>query len=53
MEQSDIEHLAFSILHGTFDNNLIGGCSCELCRKIVVEMTKRCYEEAAKFYGLL
>lgn len=30
----DLEHLAFSILHGTFNQDVTGGCSCDLCTRL-------------------
>ena len=47
----DLEHLAFSILHGTFDPNSPGGCSCEKCEVIRKQIDILCKEEAAKFYN--
>lgn len=46
----EIEHVAFSILHGTFNSESPGGCSCELCTRIQEAIDRQCKEEAAKFY---
>jgi hypothetical protein len=51
MNEKLIEHLAFSILHGTFDINGLGGCSCEICCKIRIKITEIAKEEATKFYN--
>jgi len=51
MENKDIEHLAFSILHGTFNNDSMGGCSCDLCTQIRDKIEELCKEEATKFYN--
>jgi hypothetical protein len=51
MNDNDIEHLAFSILHGTFDRDSPGGCSCELCHKIRAEMENTMKNEVAEFYA--
>lgn len=51
MNDKDIEHLAFSIIHGTFDPNSPGGCSCELCSKISKRIEELCKEEADRFYS--
>jgi hypothetical protein len=50
MMDTEVDHLAFSILHGTFDRDSPGGCSCEDCQHILkrTELMRR--EEAAAFY---
>ena len=48
--ETDLEHLAFSILHGTFNPESPGGCSCELCKQLRDKIDELCKEEAAKFY---
>jgi hypothetical protein len=50
MTNTDIEHLAFSILHGTFNADSPGGCSCKLCAAIRNKIDELCREEAARFY---
>lgn len=50
MTNTDIEHLAFSILHGTFDVDSPGGCSCELCTAIRNKIDELCKDAAAEFY---
>jgi hypothetical protein len=51
MDEKLVAHLAFSILHGTFNMNGTGGCSCENCCKIRIKIAEICKEEAAKFYN--
>jgi hypothetical protein len=51
MADTDIEHLAFSILHGTFNIDSPGGCSCELCTTIRNRINELRKDEAAKFYA--
>lgn len=51
MTADDIKHLAFSILHGTFNMDSPGGCSCELCRQLLDQIKEQCGDEAAKFYN--
>jgi hypothetical protein len=46
----DLTHLAFSILHGTFNADSPGGCSCDLCSELRKTIDDLCKEEAAKFY---
>ena len=46
-----IDHLAFSIVHGTFDEGSPGGCSCEFCAKLSNRIDELYKEEAAKFYA--
>ena len=48
---TDIDHLAFSIIHGTFDKESPGGCNCELCARLLAKIDELCKEEAAKFYA--
>jgi len=51
MTKEEIEHLSFSILHGTFDPEIPGGCSCDFCTTIRLQIVKLKNEEAAKFYN--
>ncbi len=46
-----IDHLAFSIVHGTFIEPQLGGCGCELCQGLLVAIKKLKDEEAAAFYN--
>jgi hypothetical protein len=50
MTKEDIEHLAFSIAHGTFRHDEAGGCSCDLCSAIRTRISELDKEEAAAFY---
>lgn len=50
MENDELKHLALSILHGTFNDNDTGGCSCSICSQIINLMLDLQKEEAAKFY---
>ena len=47
----DLEHLAFSILHGTFGRESPGWCSCTVCAALSVKIDDLCKEEADKFYN--
>jgi hypothetical protein len=47
----DLEHLAFSILHGTFNSESPGGCSCESCKILLAKIDELAAEEATKFYN--
>lgn len=47
----DIKHLAFSIIHGAFDQNSPGGCSCELCQKLLKTIEEMRKNEAADYYN--
>jgi hypothetical protein len=51
IEGKDLEHLAFSILHGTFNWEFSGGCSCESCTALLNKIEELCKEEAARFYA--
>lgn len=51
MTNEDINHLAFSILHGTFDRDATGGCSCADCAALLVKIDDLAREEGAKFYA--
>lgn len=51
MNEKLLEHLAFSILHGTFDANSPGGCSCPDCTKLRNKIDELCKEEATRFYN--
>ena len=51
MKEEDLEHLAFSIAHGTFDSGTSGGCSCTLCRDLVRRVDELQKNEAAEFYN--
>lgn len=44
-----LNHLAFSIAHGTFDDSNPGGCSCEDCVYLVLKIDELRREEAAEF----
>jgi hypothetical protein len=51
---TDIQHLAFSIAHGTFRDDSIGGtggCSCELCQRLLTLIDELRKNEAADFYN--
>jgi hypothetical protein len=50
MKSEEIRHLAFSILHGTFDLASSGGCSCPDCSILLDTIHDLCREEAASFY---
>ena len=49
--EPEIDHLAFSILHGTFDDNSPGGCSCDKCAELMATIKRLQNEEATKFYN--
>lgn len=49
--RTDLKHLAFSVLHGTFNQERPGGCSCELCKRLLDQIDELCKEEAANFYN--
>lgn len=51
MSPKDLEHLAFSITHGTFDRESPGGCSCNLCQQLLKKIDELQKEEATKFYN--
>ncbi len=51
IDPKDLEHLAFSIAHGTFNENNMGGCSCKLCLELRTKIYDLKQEEAAKFYN--
>lgn len=50
LSNTELEHLAFSILHGTFNPDSPGGCGCDTCTAIRSKMDELCKEEAARFY---
>jgi hypothetical protein len=50
-EQEDINHLAFSIAHGTFNPDSLGGCSCELCTQLLAKIEELQKQEATDFYN--
>jgi hypothetical protein len=50
MTTEEIDHLAFSIMHGSFVQGQ-GGCSCTECTAIRESIDRQCKEEAAKFYN--
>lgn len=45
-----VEHLAFSIAHGSFAENASGGCSCTLCAQIRTAITTLKMHEAKEYY---
>ena len=49
--EPEIDHLAFSILHGTFNPDSPGGCSCDTCQAIRKRIEELREAEAAKFYN--
>jgi hypothetical protein len=51
MKDDDLQHLAFSILHGTFNRESPGGCGCDLCRRLLQRIDELEKDEAAKFYN--
>jgi len=52
MTSKDIDHLAFSISHGTFDSNpSTGGCSCELCTELRKKIEALRSKEATDYYN--
>lgn len=51
MMDTEVDHLAFAILHGTFNLDTPGGCSCEDCQRILKRIELMMNEEAARFYN--
>ncbi len=51
MTTQELDHLAFSILHGTFDREPIGGCGCMTCTILLNRIREIAHEEAAEFYN--
>lgn len=50
MDEAELSHLAFSIVHGTFDPESPGGCSCSSCQWLINKINEIKREEAAAFY---
>jgi hypothetical protein len=50
MLDTEVDHLAYSILHGTFERESPGGCSCRDCTHIWERIELLKSAEAAAFY---